>query len=99
MWWRKDDLADELIAKNTARPRPGMEKPDMDKLEMSRHPPPKKAVEAIEQGRIGSSLILDDDQETTPASPSLDGSPPLLPFPVRVTPGGPIEPFDCGTRI
>ena len=32
MWWLKDDLADRLIAHNAARPRPGMEKPDMRKL-------------------------------------------------------------------
>ena len=32
MWWQEDDLADKLIANNTARPIPGMEKPDMARL-------------------------------------------------------------------
>ena len=28
MKWKRDTLVDQLIAKNAARPRPGMEKPD-----------------------------------------------------------------------
>ena len=35
MWWQKDDLADQLIANNAARPRPGMEKPDIARLTIS----------------------------------------------------------------
>jgi len=35
MWRRNDDLADRLIASNAARPRPGMEEPDMAKVETS----------------------------------------------------------------
>ena len=31
MWWSRDDIVDKLIANNTARPIPGMEKPDMSK--------------------------------------------------------------------
>lgn len=29
MSWLQDDLVDRLIAKNAARPRPGMDKPDL----------------------------------------------------------------------
>ena len=36
MWWQKDDLADKLIANNAARPRPGMDKPDFERIAMNR---------------------------------------------------------------
>lgn len=29
MKWTRDDLVDQLIANNAARPRPGMDKPDV----------------------------------------------------------------------
>ena len=31
-WRYQDDLVDELIAQNAARPRPGMDKPDLEVL-------------------------------------------------------------------
>lgn len=47
MWWaQSDDLVDELIANNAARPIPGMEKPDLSKFVLHRlapqHSGPKK---------------------------------------------------------
>lgn len=30
MFWKRDELVDELIEKNLARPIPGMEKPDLE---------------------------------------------------------------------
>lgn len=37
MWWtRRDDLVDELIANNAARPIPGMENPDLKKFVLRR---------------------------------------------------------------
>ncbi len=42
MWWQKDDLADKLIANNAARPRPGMEKPDRERLRINAPKTPQR---------------------------------------------------------
>ena len=41
-WGHDDDIVDQLIANNAARPIPGMEKPDMSKFRMPGRIDPKK---------------------------------------------------------
>ena len=49
MWRQKDDLADKLIANNAARPIPGMEKPDMERLTLNGLVRRKNSMAADEQ--------------------------------------------------
>ncbi len=49
MWWQKDDLADKLIANNAARPIPGMEKPDRERLTLNGLVRRKNSMAADEQ--------------------------------------------------
>lgn len=50
MWWWKDDLVDKLIGNNAARPRPGMDKPDSERLTLGRRfVPPEKPRPADEE--------------------------------------------------
>ena len=49
MWWGKDDIVDKLIGNNAARPRPGMDEPDSERLTIDRYVPPKKPRPADEE--------------------------------------------------
>ena len=49
MWWGKDDIVDKLIGSNAARPRPGMDKPDRERLKVVRYTPRKKPRPADEE--------------------------------------------------
>ena len=51
MFRRVDDLADELIANNVARPIPGMEKPDLSHLAVLGLMQRKHAMSAEEEQR------------------------------------------------
>lgn len=55
MRWGHDDLVDKLIANNAARPRPGMEKPDVTRLALTgrageKQPPDGPEVEQKQAG-------------------------------------------------
>ena len=71
MWWQEDDLVDKL--NNAARPIPGMEKPDMERLTLNGSVRRKNAMAADEQ----SARVLGETSGTKSSNVISEGSTPL----------------------
>ena len=64
MTWLRDSLVDRLIAKNAARPRPGMDKPDLRVVALPR----LDLEKAKDPGTLASTATQPDLVKTAPQS-------------------------------
>ena len=72
MWWQRDDLADQLIANNAARPRPGMDKPDLAMMRMPGQVTSARATRSDPRANEDSGLVLEaaDPKPQPPTEPA-----------------------------
>ena len=66
MKWGSDDLVDKLISDNTARPRPGMDKPDAATVTLIGGVPKTRATSTAPRPKADSDLVLGPAPEADP---------------------------------